>query len=603
MKIKKEGILIYLIIFFSLIFSLFVWDNINLKFIDPEVIGIYSENNYHSFNDILRYLLFILLPSLSYLISKLYFDKNFFLKIKLYLLNGEKNDDNQYHHKISFIIFFTIIIVFLLNFFSIEFPNHKIDTYHDGQRLSSAYQSYIDNSLWSKSFVTVGIFYETLSSKFIWQIFDHISIGLARYSEIIYILLLKILLVCVIYNLLHFVKLNSFYRNIFFLINALVANQLTDYNLSTVDLITFREIPIVILALLFILMLRFSNNKIYLLIISTMSVFSMLWGIDRGLVCNILILIILTYFFLKKDYRNFLFLISSILVSWSIFFIYDRNEFFYFFENTLLIYNYMNYIHGIIHPIPFSDDPNSGRATKTIMLILLCLMISLKIIFKKETLFNNNLKKSLLFLSFICVLSYIYALGRSDGSHIKHTFGFPLLTIGLFFSYYLCFLLERKNIKTLNICSLLIIIPFVFFSVSINIKNLNNFEKRFNNFIYQSDDFFLSDEEKKFINQAKLIANQYECIQLFSNDAAFNYLLRKKSCTKYYFVWSATPNKVQQKLINELGSAKLIIKGGEKSNWELPLEKKLNLVNKYIDQNYKKKISISQWQIFLRNNS
>ena len=78
---------------------------------------------------------------------------------------------------------------------------------------------------------------------------------------------------CVIYNLLHFVKLNSFYRNIFFVINALVANQLTDYNLSTVDLITFREIPIVILTLLFILMLRFSNNKIYLFIISTMSVF------------------------------------------------------------------------------------------------------------------------------------------------------------------------------------------------------------------------------------------------------------------------------------------------------------------------------------------
>ena len=44
----------------------------------------------------------------------------------------------------------------------------------------------------------------------------------------------------------------------------------------------------------------------------------------------------------------------------------------------------MNYIHGIIHPIPFSDDPNSGRATKTIILILLCLMISLKIIFKKS---------------------------------------------------------------------------------------------------------------------------------------------------------------------------------------------------------------------------
>ena len=72
------------------------------------------------------------------------------------------------------------------------------------------------------------------------------------------------------------------------------------------------------------------------------------------------------------------------------------------------------------------------------------------------------------------------------------------------------------------------------------------------------------EEEKKFIDKTKLIADQYECIQLFSNDAAFNYLLRKKSCTKYYFVWSATPNKVQQKFINELSSAKLIIKGGVK---------------------------------------
>ena len=32
------------------------------------------------------------------------------------------------------------------------------------------------------------------------------------------------------------------------------------------------------------------------------------------------------------------------------------------------------------------------------------------------------------------------------------------------------------------------------------------------------------------------------------NKLLLNYLLRKKSCTKYYFVWSATPNKVQQKL-------------------------------------------------------
>ena len=48
-------------------------------------------------------------------------------------------------------------------------------------------RNYLENSLWSKSYITVGIFYETINASLFWNIFDNISIGLLRYSILIYI--------------------------------------------------------------------------------------------------------------------------------------------------------------------------------------------------------------------------------------------------------------------------------------------------------------------------------------------------------------------------------------------------------------------------------
>ena len=75
-------------------------------------------------------------------------------------------------------------------------------------------------------------------------------------------------------------------------------------------------------------------------------------------------------------------------------------------------------VHGIIHPQLFSEEPNSSRATKTILVILFSVLFSLNLILKndiqKE---NNNIKIFLILLSIFAFLSYIYALGRSDGGH------------------------------------------------------------------------------------------------------------------------------------------------------------------------------------------
>ena len=65
-----------------------------------------------------------------------------------------------------------LFILILLEFFSLTFPVNELDIYHSGQRLSSVIKYNLDGSLWSSSYIIVGLIYEILGSKFIWDIFD-----------------------------------------------------------------------------------------------------------------------------------------------------------------------------------------------------------------------------------------------------------------------------------------------------------------------------------------------------------------------------------------------------------------------------------------------
>ena len=69
----------------------------------------------------------------------------------------------------------------------------------------------------------------------------------------------------------------------------------------------------------------------------------------------------------------------------------------------------MGYIHGLIHPEPFSNELNSSRATKTLISIIIILIISLNLFFKANKSFSIEFKTFLLFLSIVSFLSYIYA--------------------------------------------------------------------------------------------------------------------------------------------------------------------------------------------------
>ena len=597
MKFQKETLVLFVNVIISFYLGFLLWDHIKLTYDDPEILGVYSENSHNSLNDIVRYLSFILLPVLAYIFTKIYFGLSFGISVRNFLF--DKTYFKNPKDTVSPIFLVAILFLILLEFLSISFPEYKLDSFHEGQKLSSAFKSFSDNSLWSGSFVTVGIFFETLSSKFVWNIFDQISIGLTRYSELFYIFVFKMSLIFLIFFLSNFLKLNSFYKNVFFILNALILNYLINY-VPGIDLISYRELPIIFLTILFLFLMRNNFNKIVLLLISLLSITSLFWGVDRGIVCNLLIVIILIHLLLVDKKKDFFLLLIFIFFSWSFFFIFANKEFYFFIENTFTILKEMNYIHGLIHPKPFSGDLHSSRATKIILSIISVTMICLNLIFTQNKIYNIQLKRIFLFLGLLSVTGYLYALGRSDGPHIKNSFGYPLIFLSIYLSYNLLMIIFHKKTK-LNNSFVFFVLIFIFFTTfNINFKNISTYKKRFNDFTNLEDSFFLNDQELTLIDNLKPLVKKYDCIQLISNDAALYYLLKKKSCTKYYYVWSSSSNKTQIKFIEEMKNTNLIITGGPRDNWDFPLRIKLNKLYEEVDRNFENIYSFNDWHVYLR---
>ncbi len=601
MKYRNE-IIVSLSIILSFIFTTIIWEKINLPFNDPGILGEYSDYKFNPINDILRYLAFLLIPVLIF-IFQIFFDnkkrKNFIFNLKdKSIFEIKKNRCSPY-------ILITFCLLIFLQFLSLDFQTHNLDLMHEGQQLSSAYKSLIDGSLWSGSYITTGIFYETLSTKILWSIFNFESIGLKRLTDIILILISKLLLIILIYQITQFLNLDKQYKNIFFTLCSLIFLSIIDYNIISVDHLSSREIPVLIL--LIILTNFFQNNqsnKFLIFILSSFSISSLLWGVDRGLVINLVILSLALFFLLRKNYKFLGILIAGIIFWWLLFYFILDEEFRYFFENTLSIYKYMSYIHGIIHPTPFSDHPDSSRATKTLISLVIICLLTINLFFKKDKNFSNSFKYSISFLTLIAVLSYIYVVGRSDGPHIKHIFGYPIIFFSIYISYIILIKLNKKIILQKNnfitLFLIVVIIGYFINNNNLSFNNIKNYQTRLINYINLPDNAFLNNAEINLIKKAKPHLKNSNCLQLFTHDAALLYLLRKKSCTKYYLIWSVGSVPDQENFIMELENTDIIISKGSKFNWLKPLNERLNLVNKYIVDNFENFKTIENWDILKR---
>jgi hypothetical protein len=104
------------------------------------------------------------------------------------------------------------------------------------------------------------------------------------------------------------------------------------------------------------------------------------------------------------------------------------------------------------------------------------------------------------------------------------------------------------------------------------------------------------------INFYKEISKNEECVQVFTNETVIPYLLKKPTCSKYYFVYIASPKSLQKKFLLDLALKKprYILYDSEVDIYDDP-KSRLTIVNNFILDNYTIYQKLNKWTILRIN--
>ena len=610
------NIIILFITVFSIVIAAFLWPIINLPYSNPEnVVGVLSLIKYSPLNDTLRYIVFVGIPILSFFFSLLFFKKEKLIKIKTFFM-FEKNDTIYKHdvEKIIYILYFFFVILIFIEFLSNDLPLAKLDYLHDGDYLTAAYNYSITNKIWISSFSPHGasmILYPNI----MWKIFGIESIGSYRLLTSFLIIFVKILSIHFAYQLTKIVLLNSFYKSIFFICFSFIILSMSNFGIldRSYDLISFRDLYMLLFLIVsFNIIALKKNNYFNIFLISIIPSVTILLHTDIGIYLYFSLLFYFLYFYLSKDNKRSLFIISTILFFWIVCIIFfGTGELTVFIKNVISISSSIGFTHGLVYPDPFFDIgelKHASRATKGLLLQLIAgLIIVYKVIINNGDYKNNNK----FFFIFILLLSFIFyhtALVRSDSYHIRMSCDLPIIIIVFFTLDYLLFRFQnffkykvKKNIKSFfTYVSLFVIIIFSFW-LKIDYSNMINFNERYKKFVNLEDEYFMNNGTKDLIDYMKVESLNDSCVQNFTYELAIPYYLKKPSCTPYYSSFLAGSISLQKNYISKLKesnpsfivyrSDKFIIDG-------IDIHERLINVNLYIKNNYYLHKKINRFLIY-----
>ena len=618
---KKKDIFIYFLTFLSIILASYIFSKINLTYNNPEeVLGYYSYFNYSHFNDTVKYLIFVGIPLFVFLISFIIVKKKECLNLSEIFRNLSIKLPRK-NLLLNFVLFLFVALI-IIDFFSTEFPNFKLDVFHEGQLLSGAYNFYLSKELWKSTYVISGLFMDILNANISWSFSDQENIASYRF----YIFFLQSLTSIVFLIFCYLIsKAFNFEKNkevLFFLI--LSALSLSLINDGTV---VFRDLTLGLFLIFCLMVLKsYDKNQIICFLLGFLSIFSLLWSLDRGIYLNATLLcFVIILFFKKKNYQIFL-ITLSILLSWLMFFlIVGKDEFIGFINHSFTVLKHMDLQHGVMYPTPFSDETNASRATKNLLIIIANGMFIISALLNK----NSNIpRETKLFLATLFILSSLFyktGLSRSDGPHLKQAISFHIILFVIFVylhvvNYY------QNNLKNIKLkfflekyfILLLILIFILQNNINNNLKNTLNFKERYLTFINLDNDTFLIEEDRKTLNRLKDLTENENCFQLFNYHTAFTYLLKKKSCSKFSHIFNLGSKKHQYDFISEMEDKKpkyiLYEKKSDSSeninnndkkfeysfySFILPSER-FPYINKYILKNYSILEEINGWPILQR---
>jgi len=596
---------------FTIIFCTFFWDYISLPYDDGNTIkGEFYNNKYNPNNEILRFIFFVGLPLLVFLITltkmnptySLISKKNFFLTREKLLESYSIKNSN-----LNFITIFFILLV-SFEFLTIDFNDYlyKIDTHHEGAFLTAPLNYIYKGSFWLSTFYDYGMLGNNIGLIF-YKIFGEYNLGSIRLATLILLYLNKVILIFLSRKIVlatHNIKFKKLFY-ILLTLSVLFLSNYNDFNLSS-----FSPRNFVLLLFILISINTFRSKKFNyknLFILGFFSTFSIICYIDVGIYTNFLILLFAAYLLFEREYHLFLLLLLGSLLSWILFiYLFSINEFIEFFNQTKIILDISGYLLGLEYPRPFSDG--STRYTKALLAIIFCGALLINFLFNKKNSSNYDIKIILIILFLTSGLVFNSALMRTDAPHIKYSSGFYSYLI-IFFIYNFIFLYFGKFLNNTSFLKnkyvLIVFLSIIFFTTQeVNIKNsthILNSDKNIFALRKQNDEIFLTEEYKNFIKKFTALSKNDKCVLQLNDDNALPYFLNKPTCTKYYVNAHVLANHTENNFLTELKeSMPEYIVNKSNINW-FKIRNNYPKASSFVNENYSFFKNYNSWEVIKKN--
>ena len=246
-KKKGKNLLIVSFVILSISICSVIWKYIDLNFSNiTQATGAITQQNYSTDADTVRYVIFIIIPLITFLISY-YFLKSSKTKGLMELIKFPELKQMK-----SYAIFYPLILIItfiIIQFFSLNLPVGPIDTFHDGELFSVTKNTILRGSFFKDTYTIHG-FSDIFYPLFFWKIIGSETIGAGRLFFFFLNLLIKFLCLILSYQLIKFSLVKN--KTIFFVIFSLILLSFSGYQVPiNFSLFSYRDIYIIFFLIFF----------------------------------------------------------------------------------------------------------------------------------------------------------------------------------------------------------------------------------------------------------------------------------------------------------------------------------------------------------------
>ena len=242
-----ENLLIASFVILSIGLSSIIWKYIDVNFSNlTQAKGAITQQNHSTDTDTLRYIIFILFPLLTFILSYYFFKNSKAKNLKELIKFPELRKIDSYNILFPVFIFLFFIVI---QFLSLNLPVGPVDTFHDGELFSVTKNTILKNTFFIDTYTIHGfsdIFYPLI----FWKITGIESIGSGRLFFFFLNLLIKILSLILAYQLVKFSLVKN--KTIFFILFSLILLSFSGYQVPiNFSLFSYRDIYIIIFLIFF----------------------------------------------------------------------------------------------------------------------------------------------------------------------------------------------------------------------------------------------------------------------------------------------------------------------------------------------------------------